>query len=386
MKNEKVKYCALTTVSGSLESFVLPSVIYLSANGYDVTVGCNNDEEFAKSLPVEIKFFPLDIERGYNLKKTIKTIGRLYTFFKKEKIEMVEYGTENVSFCGAIAAWLARVPVRIYNHWGSRYVGFTGINRCISLNIERTIALFSTDIRQQSKKNMELCVLDHVYPAKKVKVIGFGGTVGADFTRFNIFLREKYNKEIREKYNIPMDAVVYGDIGSIRKDKGSNELIEAFGKLNNDNAWLMLIGDIYNEDAPNPHLLEWAKNNKRIVFTGRVTEVERYVSAFTCIVHPSYREGLGMVLQEAGAMGVPYIATDIPGPSEFGIEGETGLLVEKGNADELKDKMEYLLEHPDIVLCMSKAIYRLTKERYERGIMIDRILEDRNLLCHKIQK
>lgn len=383
MNNTNVKYCALTTIAMSMKQFVIPSVEYLSQNGYDVTVGCARDSEFEKSLPSNIKYLPLDLERGYNLKKTILTIGILYRYFKSNKTDMVEYGTENVSFCAAIAAWLARVPIRIYNHWGARYVGLIGIGRQVSLFIERIAAFFSTDVRQQSNKNMEMCVADHVYPKRKVKVIGFGGTVGADFSRFNISLREQYRKEIRAKYSIPMDATVFGDVGSIRKDKGTNELLEAFRGLANDNAWLMLIGDIYEEDTPKPELLEWAKQNEHVVFTGRVGDVERYISAFDCMVHPSYREGLGMVLQEAGAMGIPYITTNIPGPSEFGIDGKTGLLVEKANAYDLQKKMEYILLNPEAMRQMSEEVYLLTKERYERSVMVKRIYDDRETLRHR---
>lgn len=380
----KIKYCALTTIAISMRQFVLPAALHLAKNGYDVTVGCAYDEDLSRNMPKELKYFPLNIERGYNLKKTLVSIKDLYVFFKKENIEMVEYGTENVSLCGAIAAWMARVPVRIYNHWGSRYVGFSGFARFFSLTIERLIALFSTDIRQPSEKNMQLCVADRVYPQKKVRVIGYGGTVGADFQKFDISLRGAYRNQIRAKYGIPQDALVFGDIGSIRRDKGSNELMEAFRQLNNSNAWLMLVGDIYEEDSPDKELLSWAQACERVVFTGRVMDVERYVAAFDLIVHPSYREGFGMVLQEAGAMGVPYITTDIPGPSEFGIEGVTGLLVKKANEQDLERKMEYFLQCPSTIREMSENVYNLTKERYERNIMVERILADRNALIEKI--
>ena len=380
MSERKVRYCALTTIAMSMRQFVMPSVTYMSNHGYDVTVGCANDEEFVSSLPNDIKFLPLDIERGYNLRKTISTIRLLYQYFKKNQIEMVEYGTENVSFCAAIAAWAAKVPIRIYNHWGARYIGFQGVSRQVSLFIERVAALFSTHVRQQSMKNMEMCVQDRVYPAHKVSVIGFGGTVGADFTKFDINKKDEYNEVTREKYSIPKEAIVFGDVGSIRKDKGTEELLEAFRNLVYDNAWLMLVGDVYEEDAPNEELLQWARESERVVFTGRVSDVERYVAAFDCMVHPSYREGLGMVLQEAGAMAVPYITTDIPGPSEFGINGKTGLLVEKGNAVDLQEKMEYLLENPQELKSMSKEVFQLTAERYERNVMVKRIFEDRERL------
>lgn len=382
----KIRYCALTTISGSLRSFVLPSAINLSVNGYDVTIGCKRDEKIMKDIPIEIQYLPLDIERGFSLKGTLIGIWQLYRYFRNKKIQMVEYGTENVSFCASIASWAARVPVRIYNHWGARYVGYTGSLRQFSLAIERTIALLSTTVRQQSLKNMQICIKDKVYPGKKVSVLGYGGTVGADFKKFDIKKKNEWNRSFREKYNIPENDIVFGDIGYIRKDKGHNELLSAFKNLKNDNTWLIFVGDLFMPDAPDYSLLEWAKNCDRVIFTGRVSDVEHYVAAFDVIVHPSYREGLGMVLQEAGAMGVPYIVCDIPGPGEIGINGETGLLVEKGNIADLQSKMQVLIDDPSFIKKMSDAMFKLTGERYERSKMLQHILDDRNNLKTKLKE
>ena len=187
----KIKYCALTTISGSLKSFVIPALDCLSENGYDITVSCAHDEEFKKEMQGKYPYFELDIERGFNLPKTIKTICCLSRFFKKEKFQMIEYGTENVALCASIAGWIARVPVRIYNHWGARYVGLQGVSRIVSIWVERLAAAFSTDVRQVSPKNAEMCVKQRLYPAKKLKVIGKGGTIGVDFTKFDCSKKEQ---------------------------------------------------------------------------------------------------------------------------------------------------------------------------------------------------
>ena len=384
MSENKIRYCALTTISLNMRSFVMPAALHLEHNGYDVTIGCKRDDAFAKSVPEELTYLPLDIERGFSLKGTITGIHQLYRFFKKNKIQMVEYGTENVAFCGSIAAWLARVPVRIYNHWGARYVGYPkGMARSFSKFIEKTCARLSTVVRQSSELNRQMCIADGLYKASKVKVLGYGGTVGADFSRFDISKRAEWNKAFRAKYGIGENDFVFGDICWVRRDKGSNELIAAFKKLNQRDAWLVFIGDIYDEDPVEKELLDWAKSSDRVIFTGRVLDVEHYVAGFDVLVHPSYREGLGMVLQEAGAMGIPCITTDIPGPKEFGIPGETGLLVKSMDADDLLEKMQDLYEDREKLKRFSTATYQMVKDRYERGVMINRILEDRNDLWNK---
>lgn len=381
MKTDKIKYCALTTISLNMRSFMMPAALYLAKNGYDVTIGCKRDESFAKSVPADVTYLPLDIERGASLKGTLVGICQLYHFFRKNKIQMVEYGTENVSFCASIASWLAGVPIRIYNHWGARYVGYPkGVARSFSIFIEKTCARLSTVVRQASEMNRKMCIEDGIYRADKVKVLGYGGTVGVDFSRFDISKKEEWNTTFRKKYGISKDDFVYGDICWVRRDKGSSELISAFRRLNRRDAWLVFVGDIYDEDPVEKELLDWARTSDRVIFTGRVLDVEHYVAGFNCLVHPSYREGLGMVLQEAGAVGVPCITTNIPGAKEFGIPGKTGLLVNSMDTDDLLDKMKFIYQDREKLDQLSVATYEMTRERYERGVMLRRILEDRTEL------
>ena len=252
--------------------------------------------------------------------------------------------------------------------------------RSFSKFIEKTCARLSTVVRQSSELNRQMCIADGIYKESKVKVLGYGGTVGADFERFDIARKDKWNKAFREKYGIEENDFVFGDICWVRRDKGSNELISAFKTLNQRDAWLVFIGDIYDEDPVEKELLDWAKSSDRVIFTGRVLDVEHYAAGFDVLVHPSYREGLGMVLQEAGAMGIPCITTDIPGPKEFGIPGTTGLLVKSMDAKDLLEKMRFFYDNRDSLLSFSKATYEMVKERYERGVMVKRILEDRNEL------
>ena len=373
----KIKYGAFTTLAQSIRQFMLPALLYMSEKGFDITIGSKYHEKEVAGFPAEFKYKELDLDRGFHLWKTIKNIFVLYKFFRKEKFDIIEYGTENVSMCASIAGWMARIPIRIYDHWGARYVGYTGFNRFLSKNIERINALFSTSVVQTSHKNLEMCVSDGLYPRNKVQVIGYGGTVGADFKKFDRSQKEIWSASFREKYGIPKEDVVFGDVGFVRKDKGTDELLQAFLNINNSHLWLVFVGEIYEPDAPDSQLLEEAKKTGRVIFTGKVMDVEHYLAAYDVLVHPSYREGFGMVLQEAGALGIPYITTNIPGPSEFGENGKTGLLVEKANTKDLEEKMKRLFDSPELIQSMSEEVYQLTKARFERSVMVKRIYEHR---------
>lgn len=378
-----IKYGAFTTIAQSIRQFMLPALLHLQQHGFEITVGAKYNEQEVSRFPSSFKYKALDLERGFHLWKTLKNIVVLYRFFRKEKFDIIEYGTENVSLCASIAGWAARVPIRIYNHWGARYVGYKGIPRFVSKLIEKLCAIFSTDVVQSSPLNLRMCVADRIYPDSKVQVIGYGGTVGADFTTFDRTRKEEWSDIFRAKYGIPENDIIIGDIGFVRRDKGANELLTAFRNINDPHLWLVFIGELFEEDAPDQELLDWAYNCDHVIFTGKVMDVERHLAAYDVLVHPSYREGFSMVLQEAGAMGVPYITTNIPGPKEIGINGVTGLLVEPKSVSDLEDKIRQLITNPNLIKEMSESMYNLTKDRYERSKMVQRIYEHRLQLINK---
>lgn len=383
---KKIKYCALTTMSESLKSFVIPSLENLKEHGYVITISCAKDDAFHKEMKDQFSYFPLDIERGFNLPKTISNIFVLYRFFRREQFQMIEYGTENVAMCASLAGFLARVPVRIYNHWGARYIGLSGFSRFLSIWIERLAAVFSTDIRQVSHLNAEMCVKQHLYSAEKVKVLGKGGTIGVDLSRFDYKKRQQYRAEILEKFCLPENAFIFGFVGRIQRDKGINELIQAFKRISEKKeVYLFLVGNIDTHNPISHENIEWIKNNAHVVLTGYITDTYRYMSAFDVLVHPTYREGFGMVLQEAAAVKTPIITTNIMGPGEFVQNETTGLLVEPQNADQLYIAMDRLNAEPALCSRFAEESYRFVCENFERSVMLDGILKDRVDLAKKVK-
>lgn len=379
-ETNRLKYCSLTTVDTSMKVFVLPVMLGMCEQGYKVTIGCAMSDEFKQQIPNEIEYINLELKRGFHLKQTVKSIGTMYHFFKKNKFVAVEYATENVSLPASISAWLAGVPVRIYNHWGILFVAHVGLQRFMAKSIEKMIALFSTDIRQVSRLNANLCVKHHLYPSRKVKVLGKGGTVGVDVSLFNVKLRQKYCEEIREKYEIPVESFVFGYVGRIQSHKGINELIDAFRRLEqvHSNIRLLLVGAIENSNPISPENIEWAQNSPQVIFTGQITEVYKYFASFDVLVHPTYHEGFGMVLQEAAAMQTPIITTNIIGPGEFIINQYDGLLVEPKDADSLYLAMKNLMENTEEGKVYAERAYQNLIENFERNVMVKRIIEDRN--------
>lgn len=384
-KKEKITYAAVTTVEGSLRSFIIPALEQFDRNKYSIHLMCNMSEEFAKNYSDRYICTNIDFERGLHLRSTISAVFKIYKILKKIDCDIVEYGTENAAMCASIAAFFAGVPVRIYNHWGARYVGFSGTTRLVSKTIEFIAALFSTNVRQVSTLNMEMCIKDGIYSRKKAKVLGKGGTVGVDFAKFDLGSKEDYRTQIRTQYNIPENAFVYGFVGRIQRDKGIHELIDSFKKIYDadNNAVLMLVGNVDTKDPEDLERIKWAEECPNVIFTGRVFDVYRYMSAFDVMVHPTYREGFGMVLQEAAALKTPIITTDIMGPGEFINNGVTGVLVPSKNTEALYTAMCEAKADTDKLKLFADNNYDYTITNFERSVMVNRIVEDRIDLLKK---
>lgn len=368
------KICFITTISGTLKAFVIPTARMLHEKlGVDITFICDHDDSFNCLLPDYIKYIPISMKRGIDI-NGIKSIWRLYKIFKENRFDIVQYSTPNAAMYASLAARMAKVPIRLYGQWGIRYVGFEGIRRKLFKTIEKITCLNSTHIRSVSQLNRQFGIDEGLYGKSKVKVVGNGGTIGVDLHLYNISNKNNWRREIRELYDIADNDFVFCFCGRISADKGSCELLQAFRNLfqTNRNIHLLLIGGEEKNHGIGADLLEWTRNCKNVHFCGRVDgkKITHYYSAIDTLVHPSYREGFGMVIQEAGALGVPVITTRIPGAGEVMVDEESCLLVKSKDVEQLEAAMHKLVQQPDLALTLGRNAYERTKKLYNRENML----------------
>lgn len=371
------RICFVTTVPGTIRAFILPLAEYMHENTkWDISFICSDNENFEKSLPEYIHFYPVHMERGISL-AGIKAMFQIKKILKKEKFDMVQYSTPNASLYTAMAAKSAKIPIRLYCQWGIAYVGFNGLKREIFKTVEKFVCGLSTYVQPDSKSNLNFARSEGLYSEKKSSVIWNGSACGVSLDKFNIQRKNEYRSYIREKYNIGRNTFVYIFIGRVTRDKGINELLSAFKKLNDDSV-LFLIGKNEVDTSVNRELYDWSLENKNIIYTGNVDDVERYLSASDFYVLPSYREGFGMSVIEAEAMGVPVIVTDIPGPVDAVIDNKTGLLVKKADENSLLDAMKKIrkLNYQE----MGKEGHKFASDNFEQKQLFDKIIESRNEL------
>jgi colanic acid/amylovoran biosynthesis glycosyltransferase len=165
--------------------------------------------------------------------------------------------------------------------------------------------------------------------------------------------------------------------------KGTRYLIEAFAALSpqHPGAQLVIIGD----GALRMSLQALTRSLGlfgKIIFLGALSHVHvlAWMRKATMLVLPSVRtgtgrmEGLGMVLLEAAATGVPVVATRVGGIPEGVLDGQTGFLVAERNAAALASSMTALLDSPPLRHRMGRQARRFVETRFDADAL-DETLE-----------
>jgi glycosyltransferase involved in cell wall biosynthesis len=114
------------------------------------------------------------------------------------------------------------------------------------------------------------------------------------------------------------------------------------------NVTFSILGPLYENNATaisKATLAAWIES-KEITYLGQTDRVDKVMKEVSCVVLPSYREGLSKVLIEASSIGLPIVTTNVPGCRDVVIDNETGFLCEVKNSNDLADKMEKMLLLP----------------------------------------
>ena len=374
-----LKICFVTTIYSTYRVFLKNLSSYLHDTGeYDISLICADEQKAHEDVPDFVHYFPIKMERGISI-AGVKAMLEMKKVFKREKFDLIQYSTPNASLYASMAGRLAHVPVRLYCQWGMAFVGFQGLKCKIFQMEEKYVCHLSTHIEPDSNSNLRFAHEIGLYPKSKGSVIWNGSACGVNLTKFDISNKEEYRKDIREQLDIPEDSFVYGFVGRITRDKGVNELLEAY-KTINDDSYLIMVGPSEVDETINQELYTWASKNEKIKFTGYTTVVEQYLSAMDCYILPSYREGFGMGVVEAEAMGVPVIVTDIPGPTDAMIDNETGIVVQKADVESLYNAMISIREDKVRYFAMAEKAHDFVVNNFEQKQLFNYILEDRKKL------
>ncbi|TNJ46471.1 glycosyltransferase family 4 protein [Tamlana fucoidanivorans] len=347
----KKKIIRVTTVPVSLGTLLKGQLKFISAY-FDVIGVSSSEDGILESIGETegIKTIPsVEMTRKITPFKDLIALWKLYVIFKKEQPFMVHSHTPKAGTLSMIAAKFAGVPHRLHTIAGLPLVEARGLKRSLLNTVEKVTYACATKIYPNSYGLVDI-ILDHKFTTpKKLKVIANGSSNGIDTSHFNpAHYSRDFKQNLKAQLQLSENDFIFVYVGRLVKDKGTNELIEAFVKLadNTPNIKLVLVGGYENDlDPLKPNTLDAIKHHTSIVFVPWVKDVRPYFAISNGLVFPSYREGFPNVVLQAGAMGIPSIVTNINGCNEIIIEGQNGLIIPTKDVEALYNKMrEFYME------------------------------------------
>lgn len=278
----------------------------------------------------------VDMQRRVTPLRDLVAVSRMSRLFRRVRPAIVNASTPKGGLLGMIAAWVARVPVRVYVMRGLPLVTARGAKRALLRWTEKVSCALAHRVICISPSLRAVAIEERLSSPEKLTVLGAGSSNGVDAQgRFN---PERFGAELRNatraEVGIPADALVVGFVGRVVRDKGIVELEEAWRRLSAEftSLRLLMVGTRERGDPPPADVWERLRADPRVHRAGQVDDVTRWYAAMDLLVFPTYREGFGNVAIEAGAMALPVVATDIPGVVDAVSDGETGTLVPPGDA------------------------------------------------------
>lgn len=310
----------LANHSGGLYDFRKDLIAELNKRASITVASPHNDRwEELKGLVDRVIELPID-RRGMNPLRDAKLFHRYRSILREVKPDLVLTYTIKPNIYGGIACRMAKIPYA---------VNITGLGSAI-----------------ENGGWLKRFVLALYRPAlKKAKVVFFENTgnrdtmVGAGVVpqgRDAVLHGAGVNLEDYPVQPYPMDGPVrFLFVGRVMHEKGVDELFDAAKRMKQaygDQVEFHMVGSFEEGYKPAMNRLE---QEGVVRYHGYQSDMKRFYGMASCVVLPSYHEGMSNVLLEAASSGRPLITTDVSGCREAVEDGVSGYLCTPRDADSL---------------------------------------------------
>jgi len=344
------------------------------AHDYDITVMANAaDFEFLVPFGPSVRGVPIGIERKISPLRDLVCLYRLACIFQTRGFKAVHSVTPKAGLLAMTAACLMRVPVRIHWFTGQVWATRSGAMRVLLKGLDRLTAALATHLLVDSPSQVDFLVSQGVAPREKMRVLAQGSICGVDTVRFHP--DDSARAEVRAKLGLPQEALVFLFVGRCTFDKGLLDLARAFEALcsERDDVYLVIVGP--DEEGVFPAMLRLCPRAADRVRRLDYTDVpERVMAAADVFCLPSYREGFGSVVIEAGAAGIPSIGSRIYGVTDAIQDGITGLLHKPHDALDLLAKMRHMVQDPDLRSTMGSRARARAEQEFAQDVVTAALL------------
>lgn len=372
---------------------VLPLALGLREAGWTVEIAAPPGPDAAEVERAGIRYVPLEISRSLASARHAGSIARLAALIRRGRYDVVHLHGPIPGALGRVAAAASRARV-VYHCRGTLYEPedaspaarrmsrvYAGVERALAPLTAWALTLNTADAEDLERRAR--------VPRERITCLGVGGS-GLDLRRWDASrFTPGTVAAIRTGLGVPADAWVAGYVGRIVREKGVMELLEAFAAVarEREDARLLMVGGALASDRDQRTVGEFRERVRalglegRVVLTGWLDDPRDAIGAMDVLALPSWREGFGQVLVEAGALGVPVVASASRGARQAVVDGVTGLLVPVRDPEALAGALRRLAGDRALGermgrAAMERARNELSQERVVRTVLevYDRVL------------
>src|SRR5215469_4693015 len=358
----------LHAVTDSMSTVLMRGQLaYLKMNGFDPAVLSSPGRELKQIGALEgIPVFSVSMRREISPLRDLRSFFEIWRLLNRIKPAICNSGTPKAGLLVGLAAWLNRVPYRIYTLRGLRVETAKGVKKMILTMTERLACFSAHRVVCVSASLRERAIALRLVARSKTVLLGGGSSNGVDASRLEPTPeRRTLAATLRQSLGILPDQPVIGFAGRFTRDKGLPELVAAFRLIRKElqEAVLLLIGDFEEGDPVPAETRDFIKQHPGIRHVRFTSQIERYYLVMNLFVLPTHREGFPNTVLEAQAAGLPVVTTDATGAVDSIEDGITGVLTPVGDADRLAKAVLLLLSDPNKLQVMG----RLGRERVLRS-------------------
>ncbi len=356
MKNKVVCFFNSSKTWGGGEKWHYDIATRLHKKGYKIIVVTNKKSELFKKLSgSDLKTYSIKIS-NLSFLNPLKILA-VKSILKKEKVTTIIINLPSDLKVAAPASKKAGVIKTIYRRGSAIPIKNKISNRFIFKNyIDEIIA------NSEATKNTILEKNPNLFDYAKIKVIYNG-----------IILDEHHDKHLKPVYLKQNNEIIIGNAGRFVKQKNHDFIIKLASKLKNEKINFKII--LAGSGKLQPEIEALTKQlevDDRIVFTGFIEDISKFMCSIDIYVLPSLWEGFGYVLVEAMLFKKPVVAFNLSSNPEIIDNNKTGFLVKENNLDEIFEKIKLLAEDKELRERMGAE----GEKRVKKLFVIDRVVEE----------
>ena len=341
---KKILY--VTTVSSTINAFLVPHIKHLINQGYKVDIATNITDDINQELiDMGTRVFEVDFQRTPISPKNSRAYKQIKEIHKKEKYDIVHVHTPVASFVTRYALRKEKNLKIVYTCHGFHfYKGGSIINWLLFYPIEKIAAKWTDSLITINSEDYEIA---SSFKLRNNGQVSKMNGVGIEKEKYII---ENFDKnEYRKKLGFSDDDFVILVLSELNKNKNHIQLIKAMNLLKdkypNIKAIFAGVGPL--EDEIKQQIKENGLEDK-ISLLGWRNDVKELINLSDIVGLFSKREGLGKCLLEAMICGKCVIATNSRGPRELIEDGKNGFLLDIDDYEQTARLIEDIYENSDL--------------------------------------